>query len=128
MAAFRDITPLLESNDLQGTVHFYTGILGFTLAGKLENNNEINWCSLNRDGVYIMFSKPNSIIKHNSIILSGSLYFYITDVDEYWQQVKDKAEIVYGLQNFEYGMREFAIKDNNGYVLNFGCEIKGEMA
>jgi hypothetical protein len=27
------------------------------------------------------------------------------------------------MEDFEYGMREFAIRDNNGYILQFGQEI-----
>jgi hypothetical protein len=29
-------------------------------------------------------------------------------------------EAYYTIENFEYGMREFAIYDNNGYMLQFG--------
>jgi len=40
-----------------------------------------------------------------------------------WEKVKDKANICYGIEDFEYRMREFAIYDNNGYTLQFGQEI-----
>ena len=40
-----------------------------------------------------------------------------------WEQIKDKASVVYPIENFFYGIREFAIRDNNGYVLQFGQEI-----
>jgi len=33
--------------------------------------------------------------------------------------VKDKVPVVYPIENFSYGMREFAIRDNNGYILLF---------
>jgi len=36
---------------------------------------------------------------------------------------KTKQTIVYPIENFYYGMREFAIRDNNGYILQFGQEI-----
>ena len=36
---------------------------------------------------------------------------------------QDKARVVYPIENFFYGMREFAIRDNNGYILQFGQEI-----
>ena len=38
-------------------------------------------------------------------------------------QLKDKAAIVYPLEDFDYRMRKFAIRDNNGYILQFGQEI-----
>ncbi len=45
-----------------------------------------------------------------------------------WQQLKDSAKICYPIENFEYGMREFAIYDNNGYLLQFGQEISENSA
>lgn len=32
----------------------------------------------------------------------------------------------YPIENFNYGMREFVIYDNNGYVLQFGEAVAGE--
>jgi hypothetical protein len=34
-----------------------------------------------------------------------------------------KAGACYPIEDFEYGRREFAIFDNNGYLLQFGQEI-----
>ena len=41
-------------------------------------------------------------------------------MNAWWELLKDKAEVVYPIEDFEYGMREFAIKDCNGYMLQFG--------
>jgi hypothetical protein len=38
-----------------------------------------------------------------------------------WAEVKDVAKIAYPLEVFDYGMSEFAIYDNNGYMLQFGA-------
>jgi hypothetical protein len=37
--------------------------------------------------------------------------------------LKAKTKICYSIENFEYGMRKFAIYNNNDYVLQFGQEI-----
>ena len=34
--------------------------------------------------------------------------------------VKDHVRVCYPIEDFHYGMREFAIFDNNGYLLQFG--------
>lgn len=60
---------------------------------------------------------------YGSILLSGSLYVTVEDVDALWEDLKNKCEIVYPVENFIYEMREFAIKDNNGYVINFAEPI-----
>ena len=38
-------------------------------------------------------------------------------------KVKDAVRVCYPIEDFDYGMREFAIFDNNGYLLQFGQEI-----
>ena len=41
-------------------------------------------------------------------------------------KVKEKVKVVYPIENFEWEMREFAIYDNNGYMLQFGQDITAE--
>ncbi len=120
---FKVITPLMETTNLQETISFYTSVLGFTVRNTFEHEGLVVWCSLYKDAVDIMFSLPNKEMNYGRILLSGSLYIYLDDVDEYWEKIKDKVAVVYPPENFEYEMREFAIKDNNGYVLNFGASV-----
>ncbi len=56
-------------------------------------------------------------------MFTGSFYINTEDADEIWNSLKGKMKICYTIENFEYGMREFAIYDNNGYILQFGQEI-----
>jgi uncharacterized glyoxalase superfamily protein PhnB len=70
-----------------------------------------------------MITLPNAHEPFEKPALTGSLYFNSTNVDALWDQLKDRANVVYPLENFYYGMREFAIRDNNGYILQFGQEI-----
>jgi hypothetical protein len=44
-------------------------------------------------------------------------------VEALGQELKAAAEIVYPLETFPHGMREFAFRDNSGYVLLFGPEM-----
>ena len=37
---------------------------------------------------------------------------------ELWRRLKDKAAVVYPHEDFDYGMREFAIRDNNATSSN----------
>ena len=121
---FQAITPLMETKDLQATISFYTEILGFTLRGTFEHEGTTIWCRLCKDSVHIMFSLPNTEMNYGQILLTGSLYIYLDGVDEFWEKIKDKVEVVYPPENFEYQMREFAVKDNNGYVINFGESLE----
>jgi len=118
-----NLSPMLETNDIKATIKFYTETLGFTLRGKFKHEGITTWCDLVKDEVAIMFRLPNQHMNYGKILLSGSIYINTEDVDALWNLLKDKCEVVYPVENFEYGMREFAIKDNNGYVLNFGESV-----
>ena len=118
---FRELTPMLWVPDLKKSVSFYTENLGFTC---LEYSDEWQWASLSRDGIGIMLALPNEHIPYNGPMFTGSFYFKVDDVDTLWNELKDKAEIVYAIDTFDYGMRDFAIKDNNGFMLQFGQEIE----
>jgi uncharacterized glyoxalase superfamily protein PhnB len=114
-------TPMLETKSLSETLKFYTEVLGFEKAGYSE---EWGWMSLTKNKFSIMFTTPN---EHRNIpepIMSGSLYINTNEVDDIWIELKDKCKVCYPIEDFSYGMREFAIFDNNGYLLQFGKEIQ----
>lgn len=114
------LRPMMWTEDLAGTVEFYTKTLGFATR---EFNEEWGWASLYWNDVWIMLARPNEHMPYDKIGFTGSFYYTTDDVDGLWEQIKDKAKVCYGIENFEYGMREFAIYDNNGYLLQFGQEI-----
>lgn len=120
---FTGLIPALETWSMNATLMFYTETLGFTIDGKMENKGDIFWVMLRRDNVWIIFAKPNEAEGNVRAKLTGNLYIYANDVDTIWTFVKDRAEVVYPIEDFKYGMREFAIRDNNGYILCFGKPI-----
>lgn len=70
-----------------------------------------------------LLSKPNEHIPFDKPVFTGSFYFKTDNVDKLWEVLKDKTKVCYAPENFEWHMREFAIYDNNGYILQFGEEI-----
>ncbi|WP_175622063.1 VOC family protein [Chryseobacterium schmidteae] len=113
---FKSLQPILWTENLDETINFYLHILGFSLN---DSNDDWQWASLQKDGIQIMISKPNQHEQLNRICFSGSFYFNVENVDEVWEDLKIKANICYEIETFEWGMREFAIYDNNGYILQF---------
>ena len=114
------LRPILWVDDVKRTIEYYVGVLGFKFGDYIE---ELNWGFVLRDEVQFMFSKPPQSVKYNSSQFTGSLYLNTDDVDSWWAYLKDKVEIVYPIDDFAYLMREFAIKDCNGYILQFGKNI-----
>jgi uncharacterized glyoxalase superfamily protein PhnB len=122
----KNLRPMLETADLRQTIQQYTELLGFKCGALYPETGEPCWTALYRDEVEIMFTLRNehSIIEKPT--MTGSLYLNVDNVDEAWEQLKDSATIEYPIENFEYGMREFAIRDCNGYLLQFGQDISGD--
>jgi uncharacterized glyoxalase superfamily protein PhnB len=120
---FINLSPILWTENIQETIDFYTKYLGFICS---EKNNEWGWASLFRDEIIIMFSVPNEHSQFEKSAFTGSLYINTDNVEEIWGLLKDKVKIVYPIENFEWEMREFAIYDNNGYIIQFGQEILSE--
>ncbi|ESU21557.1 lactoylglutathione lyase-like lyase [Flavobacterium cauense R2A-7] len=120
MIKFQPIRPMLWTNELQETIAFYVNVLGFTCG---EYNEDWGWAALHKDEAEIMLAKPNEHSSFEKPLFTGSFYFNVDAVDELWNTIKDKCKICYEIENFEWGMREFAVYDNNGYLLQFGQEI-----
>lgn len=115
------LRPMLWTDKLEETIDFWVNTLGFTLG---EKNEGWGWASLYRDDVHLMLARPNEHTPFEKPVFTGSIYFNTDDADSLWQLVKDKAKICYAPENFEWDMREFGIYDNNGYLLQFGQNLK----
>jgi uncharacterized glyoxalase superfamily protein PhnB len=116
----RKLTPMLWVTDMKKTIEFYTNTLGFTCTG-LEQDV---WAILRRDEVEITLATMNEHSNLKEPTFSGSLYVHTDDVEKSWSELKDKAQIAYPIETFDYGMREFAIRDCNGYIIQFGQDVE----
>jgi len=108
---------MLRTWDLPATIEFYTRALGFTCE---SHEPDWGWARFVYENVSLMFSGPNEHEGHVAPSFTGSLYFRVRNVDSLWFRLKDQARVCYPIETFPYGMREFAIYDNNGYLLQFG--------
>lgn len=117
------ITPELVSEDIKGTIEFYTKILGFKLDSSYPAENPV-WIRIKKGHNLIMFESRKSLAKIipeiNKMEIGGSfnLYFEIEDIDVFYENMKNKAEIIAHLTTSPF--KQFAIKDVNGYILLFG--------
>ena len=120
MAKFQPIRPMIWTDKLEETIEFYVNTLGFICG---EYNKDWNWASLHKDEAEIMMAAPNEHTVFEKPIFTGSFYINVDQVEELWSNLKDKCKICYEIEDFPWGMREFAIYDNNGYTLQFGQDI-----
>lgn len=122
---FRAVTPLLRTRDLDASIAFYVDRLGFALRRRSDADG---WASLERDGIELMLAMPNAHAGDAEPGFTGSLYFRLDDaeaVDRLWASLQGKARTCYPPETFPHGMREFAVHDDNGYLLQFGAPAPG---
>ncbi|HEY3767383.1 MAG TPA: VOC family protein [Candidatus Angelobacter sp.] len=115
------IVPMIHVPDVSATAEWYASI-GFELVRQNVEDGETNWALLRLGGSELMLSsggQPSAAHRREF-----DLYIHINQVDQRFAQLKDKAQIVEPLHDTFYGMREFIIRDNNGFWIAFGQPVK----
>ena len=123
MADFKRIVPVLKVSDMQKSVDFYTGVLGFTVAWRAAKGGGEN-CMLQAGAAALLLSTGSHL--GGKPQFTGTLYFHMSGVQEFFERVKSRAEVVWPLEAMDYGQKEFGIRDCNGYTLAFAETLKGE--
>lgn len=130
------LTPNFEVKDIRETVEFYQSILGFTLimaVPETQDGVEQSFTSgktyvyalVSKDNVEIMFQQTKSFkrdvlfAKDLPIAASVSFYMEMEGVENFYKHLKTKGLNPTELKTAWYGMREFYLTDNNGYILGF---------
>ncbi len=111
---------ILQVDDMDKTIQYYGDILGFKCTSRMDNE----WSKVERDDISIMFSCRYGDDKDGPTNMTASIYLFTNSVDELWEEFNDKTQVIYPIETFDYGMREFAILDCNGYMLQFGQEVE----
>jgi uncharacterized glyoxalase superfamily protein PhnB len=114
---FTALTPMLRSADLAAALAFYTDTLEFRLD---SGGADAGWATLRHGSLALMLAAQQATTETAVAGFPGSLYFRTDDVDAWWQRLQPRARIAYPLEDFAYGMREFAIHDADGHLLQFG--------
>ena len=94
-----EMRPMIWVRDVEATINYYKTMLGFT-EGHFEKEQQWGW--VRRDGIEIMFAKPNQHSSYDGASFTDSFYFNVDNADEW------------------YGN----LKDCNGYILQFGHELQ----
>ena len=115
----RKVVPMIHVPNVQATVDWYKDI-GFTVTSSFDDDGEMNWALLSLDDSELMFNaggQPSSSDRREV-----DLYVRAENVDDLYRRLKDRADVVEGIHNTFYGMREFVIRDPNRFWVTFGQE------
>ncbi len=117
------ISPNIFVKDINKTISFYEQ-LGFNVVAKVPEQGDCVWVMMTCGTVTFMFQIFDSLGAELPAISrqdGGSLLLYIQTkkIRELHERIKDKVNVVKGLEKTFYGATEFSIQDINGYILTF---------
>jgi uncharacterized glyoxalase superfamily protein PhnB len=138
----KKLTPNLMVESVKETLNFYINVLGFSFVmGVSPNNNQVQteynpseefiYAMLKYESIEIMLQSKESlsadipVFRNKSVQASVSFYFDTAGLDRLYNDLKGKVKIAKDVAVTWYGMKEFYILDNNGYVLGFAEAVNG---
>lgn len=129
----------LAVRDIRKSIAFYRDILGFILimavpedkssfSPDLEEGKNYLFAMVQSGGVEIMLQQEESLREDvgnffTDIGASATYYIRVDDVDQFYETIASKVEIIKPIETTWYGMREFYIRDINGYVFGFATQV-----
>jgi [ribosomal protein S5]-alanine N-acetyltransferase len=114
--------PILAVADVEATAAFYRDKLGFSISflyGDPPTYGAVAHQQWTPDGATIQLAQRDDVAKQPPAV---GLYLFVgAGIDILYQRYQQKGvTIVQELETHPWGMREFAIRDGNGYLLRFG--------
>ncbi len=119
------LTPNIMVQNVNETLTYYIDVLGFDLIDTNPSSGEFEWGYVMLDNVGLMFQEEKSLKNEypelDSLTVGGALTLYIRiqHIDAFYEKIKEKVSIVKAMNTTFYGTNEFAIKDNNNFILTF---------
>jgi catechol 2,3-dioxygenase-like lactoylglutathione lyase family enzyme len=111
------LVPALLVRDMKATLEFY-GSLGFRMTGCYPRTAP-TWAEVTRDSVTFQFHTDPPHGTPASPVCSGTFYVFPESVDALAEEYRGKVEFAWGPEVMGYGMREFGVKDPDGYFIAF---------
>lgn len=132
----QSITANMMVKDVTKSVEYYTQILRFDLFMWVDFDKQADFDGIHEDVEYafaILKSENYELMLQSEKSLSTdlpflekwysnsslALYLRIENIEEYFDSIKDRVEILKNIETTWYGMKEFYVKDINGYILGF---------
>jgi len=111
------VTPMIHVPDVRKAIEWYSSI-GFIVVATGDDDGETVWAEVSFGDGRVMFSaggKPAAQDRREV-----DLYVHTVSVDELFQTLKGIARVQEAPHDTFYGMREFIVRDINGFWITFG--------
>jgi catechol 2,3-dioxygenase-like lactoylglutathione lyase family enzyme len=113
------VLPCLLVSDMRRALDFYIKVLGFTQTGYYPIESNPIRTEVRRDGVAIILYTEEFHRNDDRPTFSGALYVFPAGVDRLADELRGKVVIAWGPEETDFGVREFAIHDPDGYTIIF---------
>ena len=127
----KSLKPNLMVEDINQTLNYYHGVLSFdTIAKGPEGAVNLHWAHVRKGEVEIMFQLEEHLkrelpeLRKEDIGGGLTLYIEMEGVDKYYEYLYTSSDVVDQIKDTADGMREFTVRDVNGYYLTFAERIK----
>jgi uncharacterized glyoxalase superfamily protein PhnB len=111
------IMPVLKVVDLGRSIAWYTNVLGFRAGDCMAQDGGGENCFLRAGDTELLLTTGSHL--GGPPAFTGTLYFRVAAVDDLFARVSGRPEVVWPLEQQEYGTREFGVRDPDGYLLAF---------
>lgn len=114
------VTPMIHVPDVAATAEWYRA-LGFEVTGTAHDGVEMTWAQLTLGATQVMLNcggRPADYDRRDV-----DLYVATDDVEAFRRRLDGRIELIEDLHDTFYGMREFIIRDPNGFWITFGQRI-----
>jgi uncharacterized glyoxalase superfamily protein PhnB len=117
------IVPMIHVPDVAATLQWYASI-GFTVVDTVRecDEGEVDWALLRLGDSTIMLSAGGKT--SNAPRREFDLYIRVDDIDWVRRRLDVNGSMVEDLHDTFYGMREFIIRDCNGFWITFGQPVR----
>lgn len=117
----RSLIPVLDVRDVETSIDFYCGVLGFTLQDKVEWGGRMEWALLRSDHVQLMLCAAQDAEVEEAVRREEGVFFLYHDDPEAFlvhlgSRGYEQPADMFGLSE---GRRDFFMRDPDGYVLWF---------
>jgi uncharacterized glyoxalase superfamily protein PhnB len=113
----KGLTPMLHVPDVRASIAWYEAI-GFKAIDTGDDDGDTVWAELAFGEGRVMLSAGG--VAGSRTRRDADLYLYVDDVDARHAGLPVDVEVVEAPHDTFYGMREFIVRDRDGFWLTFG--------
>jgi predicted enzyme related to lactoylglutathione lyase len=129
---YQSLSPNMGVKSVNETVKFYTEVLGFQLLMSVPEAGEFAWAMVGSGNAVILFQETGNLQEEypqlNGQSQHATITFYVKlkGMNVLYEKLKDTDYLVKALHKTSYGADEFAVYDNNGFILTITEDAKNE--